>query len=176
MFEKMIRAARLDTSVYNEVERDENETSNALIVVVLVALVGAVGLLFSVGVGGALAGILSTVLGWVAWAFMIYFIGTRVFNATATPGEVLRTTGYAQAPALLNILGVIPILGALVGFIVWIWTLVTMFIAAREALDLDNTKTFITVVLGFIAFVVISVILGIVFGITGLGLNMLFGR
>jgi hypothetical protein len=176
MINNMIRAARLDIPFYNEVEQNLNETSNALIVVVIVALAsGIAALTQNVGIVGVIVSVLSALIGWAAWAFVIYLIGTRVYNATATVGEVLRTTGYAQAPGVLNILGIIPFLGPLVGLVVGIWTLVTSFIAAREALDLDNTKTAITVILGFLAFIVISVVLGVIFGVTAAGIGALTG-
>lgn len=167
MLDKMIRAARLDVPLYNQVEGDLNETTNALIVVIIVAIASGIGALGNnVGIGGFIASLLSALIGWAAWAFVIYLIGTRVFNATATVGEVLRTTGYAQSPGVLALLGIIPGVGGLIVFVASIWTLVTSFIATREALDLDNTKTAITVILGFIAFIVVAVILGTIFGIS----------
>ena len=193
MIEKMIRAARLDPSLYNQVERDETETTNALIIVLVVAVIGGISIaLATASLGAATRGsgatavvpnplgafvssVLSAVLGWFAWSFIIYLVGTRLFNATATPGELLRTLGYAQSPGVLNIVQVIPCLGQLIGLGVAIWTLVTSFIATREALDLDNGKTAITVILSFIANIVIAVILGTILGIGAFGLSALTG-
>jgi hypothetical protein len=177
MIEKMIGAARLNTGVYNQVEADQSETTNALLVVIIVAIASGIGVLGqgTAGIGGLIGGIVMSVLGWAVWSFVVYFVGTRVYNAPATVGELLRTLGYAQSPGVLNVLGFIPGLGALIAFIVAIWVLVASFIAAREALDLDNTKTAITVVLGFIANVIIAAILGTIFGGIGIGLGALMG-
>ena len=177
MIEKAIRASRLDIPVYNEVERDLNETTNALIIVALVAVATGIGALGqNIGIGGLIAGVLTSLIGWVVRAFVIYLIGTRVYNATTTTGEIMRTTGYASAPGILNILGFIPVLGGLIGLVVTIWTIVTTFIATREALDLDNTKTVITIVLAFVVFFVIALVLGTILGVGALALGSLGGR
>ena len=46
---------------------------------------------------------------------------------------------------------------------------VAWFMAAKEALDLEWTQTIITVILGWIALMVIMAISGVVLGIFGLG-------
>lgn len=177
MIEKAIRASRLDIPVYNEVERDLNETTNALIIVAVVALATGIGSLTqNVGIGAVIFSVIMSLVGWVIRSFVIYFIGTRVFNATATTGEIMRTTGYAAAPGILNILGIIPVIGFLVSIVVGIWTIVTTFIATREALDLDNTKTILTIVIAFVVFFVIAAILGTILGIGAMGLGALTGR
>jgi hypothetical protein len=57
--------------------------------------------------------------------------------------------GFAQLPLLLSI---IPCIGSVIG---GIWALIAGFIAVRQGLDLDNTKTFLTVVIGFVGWVVV---------------------
>ena len=178
MIDKAIRASRLDIPVYNEVERDLNETTNALIIVIVVAIASGIGALGqNVGIGGLIAGVLGSLIGWVARAFVIYLIGTRVYNATATTGEILRTTGYASAPGILNILGALPQpLGGLITLVISIWTIVTTFIATREALDLDNTKTLITIILAFLVFFVIAVVIGTILGVGAAAIGVATGR
>jgi hypothetical protein len=82
---------------------------------------------------------------------------------------LLRTLGFAETPGLLAILSFIPILGGLLAAIAGIWTLVTSFIAVRQALDISNGKTVATIVVGVIALVIavaiIATILGAIFGV-----------
>ena len=85
---------------------------------------------------------------WVLWAGITYLIGERIFQGEATWGELLRTLGFAKAPGVLYLLGVVPLLGTPVGAVVGIWMLVTAFIAIRQALDIGNGKTFLTVLVG----------------------------
>lgn len=177
MIQKMIRAARLDRTLYSEVEANENETTNALIVVLIVAIATGLGaMLFAANpVGSLLSGLLRVALGWVVSSFLIYFVGTRVYNAPTTTGEVLRTLGYAQSPGVLAILGFIPVLGWLISLAAGIWVLVASYVGIKEALDLDTTKTLVTIVLAIAAWIVISIILGMIFGIAGAGFGLLFG-
>jgi cytochrome bd-type quinol oxidase subunit 2 len=78
---------------------------------------------------------------------------------TATWGELLRTLGFAQAPGILAVLAIIPVLGWFVLLGVSVWVAVAAFIAIRQALDISNGKTFLTVLVGFIVSMVLSGIL-----------------
>jgi hypothetical protein len=169
---RMIRAARLEVPLYEEVEADLTATNQALLVVVLVAVASGIGS----GIAGAstggfvgrlVFGLLSALLGWAVWSYVVYFVGTRFFGGTATYGELLRTLGFAESPSVLLILSFIPVLGGILSLVVGIWTLVCSFIATRQALDIDNTKTFFTILIGVVALVIVitivSVIIGIVF-------------
>jgi len=52
---------------------------------------------------------------------------------------------------------------------------VAWFVAAKEALDLEWGQTIITVILGWVALIVISLISGLVLGIMGFGAAALGG-
>src|SRR5712691_9727400 len=151
---RMIRAAKLEVPLYEEVEADITATNQALLVVVLAAVASGIGAALGGVVGGTNAGglvgllvfgILRALIGWAVWSYVVYFVGTRFFGGTATYGELLRTLGFAESPSVLLILSFIPVLGGILALVVGIWTLVTIFIATRQALDIDNTKTFFTI-------------------------------
>ncbi|HET7768634.1 MAG TPA: YIP1 family protein [Chloroflexota bacterium] len=161
---RMMRAARLDVSLYEEVEADRNATSQAATVVGISAISSAIGgaiaaAIFGAGggvIGAILGGIISAFLGWVMWSYIAYFVGTSVFGGTATPGELLRTVGFAQAPGALGILVAIPFLGVLIGFALWVWSVVAGVIALRQALDIDTTKAIVTAVIAAIPYLLLS--------------------
>ena len=161
---RMMRAARLDVSLYEEVEADRNATSQAATVVGISAVSSAIGgaiaaAIFGAGggvIGAVLGGIISAFLGWVMWSYIAYFVGTSVFGGTATPGELLRTVGFAQAPGALGVLVAIPFLGVLVGFALWVWSVVAGVIALRQALDIDTTKAIVTAVIAAIPYLLLS--------------------
>jgi hypothetical protein len=169
---RMIRAARLDVNLYEEVEADRSATSQAAIVVGIVAILSALGgalaiLLFGAGgnvIGAVLRAVIGAFAGWVAWAYLTYFIGTRVFGGTATPGELLRTVGFAQSPGVLLLLVFIPVIGWLMAPVVWIWSIVAGVIAVRQALDIDTAKAVITVLIAFIPYAILWVVLGTILG------------
>lgn len=175
MIDRMIRAARLDSSLYEEAEHDLSLTGEALRVVVLVALLGGLGALLDHfvsggrgGLGGALFSFLvylvQAVVGWGIWAWLTYFIGTRVFHGTATWGELLRTIGYAYSPHVLDLFRFIPCLGPLLFAIAWIWSVVAGVVAVRQALDFDTGKAIGTVVIGWI---IQAIVTGVVLLISG---------
>lgn len=182
---RMIRAARLEVPLYEEVEADLTATNQALLVVVLVAVAAGIGAAIGAtlsGNGRALIGLLisglfSALISWAVWSYVVYFVGTRFFGGTATYGELLRTLGFAQAPRVLAILSFIPVLGGIIAVLAGIWSLVASFIATRQALDIDNTKTFFTILIGLVVLIVVALIVttivGIIFGLGALAGSVL---
>lgn len=153
--ERMIGAATLDVATYEEVEHDTTATTQAAVVVGIVAVAAAIGSVEQ-GVAGMIAGLVAAYLGWLIWAGITYLIGDKVLGGTATWGELLRTLGFAQAPGILYALGIIPFLGGIVRLAVWLWILVAGIVAIRQALDFSTGKAVLTAVLGFVAYALIG--------------------
>ena len=97
---------------------------------------------------------------WALWAWITYFIGTKILKTATTEanwGQMARTLGFAQSPGVFKVLGFIPVLGPLVFAIASIWQLVAMVIAIRQALDFTSTWRAVGVALvGFIPYVAVS--------------------
>ena len=171
MLERVIGVFKLDVNVFEEIEHDQDATSQAVIIVAIVAVLSALGsgIGASLGEGNFFTSFIGTLIwafvGWVVWSVVTYFVGTSLFGGEADMGEMLRVIGFAYAP---QILGIIPCVGWIVGAI---WSLIAGFIAVRQGLDLDNTKTFFTIVIGFVVYLVGFIILGIFIG----GVSALFG-
>lgn len=144
---RMMGAALLNNATFDAVEADETATGQAALVVVIVAVCAAVGSL-GIGLVGAVFSAASALLGWLVWAGITYVIGDKIFGGTATWGELLRTLGFAQAPGVLFLFGFLPLIGGLTSVVVSIWILVAGFIGIRQALDIGNGKTFLTVLIG----------------------------
>ena len=184
-FDRLVRAAKLEVQLYEEVEADVTATNQALLVVVLGALASGIGAAIGAAMttgpaagnpgGSLIGGIISALLSWAVWSYVVYVVGTRFMGGVATYGELLRTLGFSESPLLLLILSFIPVLGGILSFVVGIWVLVTGFVATRQALDLDNTKTAVTIVLGLVAVIIVLTILGVIFG-TLLGIGFALGR
>lgn len=140
---RMIGAAKLDIATYEEVEHDENATLQALVVVIIVAVASGLGLLFVDGVSGLFGGIGRAIFSWIIFAMVAYVVGTKLIPDPRTRtsiDELMRTTGFAQAPGILNIFAFIPILGIAVALGVWIWTVVAVIVALRQALDTTTAR------------------------------------
>ena len=139
--DRMIRAAKLDVQLYEEVEADQGAMAQAMTVVILSALAAVIGSA-NVGLPVMVFVLIWALLGWYAWAFLTYFIGTRFLAEPQTRAdhrELLRTIGFSSAPGLIRVLGIIPGLRALVFLVAGIWMLVAMVIAVRQALDYTST-------------------------------------
>ena len=153
----MIGAASLNVHVYEEVEADRSATFQALFVVVLVSLATGIGSLSVGGVDGLIFGILFGIVAWGLWAFITYFVGTRLLPTPETEanwGQLLRTLGFAQSPGMFRVFGFIPIVGPIIFFATVIWQLFTMVIAVRQALDYQSTWRAVGVVfIGYIPYV-----------------------
>jgi hypothetical protein len=155
--ERMVGAAKLDVRVYEEVEADRSATPQALAVVVLSAVAGGIGM--GAGIRGLVVGTIAGLVGWAAWAWLIYFIGTRWLpepDTKADIGELLRTIGFATSPGILRVAGIVPILGPIVVVVSAVWTLVAVVVAVRQALDYRSTGRAIGVcVIGWVVQIVI---------------------
>ena len=112
---------------------------------------------------------LISLVAWYIWAFLTYFIGTRLLPESQTEadvGQLLRTTGFSSSPGLLRILGILPGLTGIVFLGCAVWMLVAMVIAVRQALDYHGTGRAIAVCLiGWVVQVVIIVLVMMFLGI-----------
>lgn len=139
---RMIRAAKLDVNLYEEVEADKQAMGQAMGVVVLASVAAGIGSVGTTGINGLIFGTVAALLGWFIWAFITYFVGTKILPEPQTEadyGELLRTIGFSSSPGVLRILGVIPLLGTIISVACGIWMLVAMVIAVRQALDFKST-------------------------------------
>jgi hypothetical protein len=164
----MIRAAKLDVNLYEEVEADKGAMGQAMQVVILSSVAAGIGTIGTTGIKGLVLGTIVALVGWFIWAFLTYFIGTRLLPEPQTKadyGELLRTIGFSSSPGVLRVLGIIPMLGNILNFIVGIWMLVAMVIAVRQALDYNSTWRAVGVCL--IGWIVQIAIFGLFFWLVG---------
>ena len=166
--DRMIRAAKLDVNLYEEVEADKGAMGQAMQVVILSSVAAGIGTIGTTGIKGLVLGTIVALVGWFIWAFLTYFIGTRLLPEPQTKadyGELLRTIGFSSSPGVLRVLGIIPMLGNILNFIIGIWMLVAMVIAVRQALDYKSTWRAVGVCL--IGWIVQIAIFGLFFWLVG---------
>jgi hypothetical protein len=138
---RMIRAARLDPRLYAEVEADETTIGQAVSVVLLAAFAGGINfpgapLLILFG------GLLAALVGWLLFAYVIYLIGAKLLPEPGTKadfGALLRVMGFANAPGVVKLLGIVPELRVLVFFVAMVWVLVATVTAVRHALSYTSS-------------------------------------
>jgi hypothetical protein len=170
--QRLIGAAALDAAIYEEVEADPSAMVQALGVVVLSSLAAGFGASGRGGTSLANIGFISIValLAWAAWALITFEIGARLMPEPQTSvdvGQLMRTTGFAATPGLLQVFGAIPGVTIPAFAISAVWMLAAMIVAVRQALDYTSTARAVGVcVCGWFLAFAIAVALGLVFGPT----------
>ena len=162
-------ALMLEARTYRDVEQDTNANGQAALTVVLAALAAGIGAILGRDLIQNLLGTaISSLLQWVIFSFVAYYVGSSLFSSgdtSVTPGQVLRTMGFAQAPKILLVLGIIPILGWIVGLVVFFWFLAAAIVALREAFEFDTGRAVGTGLVALVAILIIDIVLSAVFGI-----------
>jgi len=152
--DRMMRAAKLDVSLYEEVEADKGAMGQAMGVVILSSVAAGIGSIGTSGIKGLIFGTILALVGWFIWSYLTFAIGTKLLAEPQTKadyGELLRTIGFSSSPGVLRVFGIIPMLGNILNIICGIWMLVAMVIAVRQALDYKSTLRAVAVCLiGFI--------------------------
>jgi len=165
---RVLRAAKLDINLYEEVEADKGALGQAMGVVILSSIAAGVGSMGIGGLGRILPGTIAALISWYVWAYLAYFIGTRFLpepQTRADLGELLRTIGFSSSPGLIRVLGIIPGLTTIIFFLASVWMLVAMVIAIRQALDYRSTSRAIGVCL--VGWIIQLFILGLAWSIWG---------
>ena len=174
--DRVVAAIRLDATVYEEVEHDEEAMGQAFWVVVLAALAQGIGALQAPSVPalvGALFGLsLVGILGWVVGTAVIWLIGVKLMQCTSDFAELMRTIGFASAPKILMMFGVLPLgpINWALAVAVSILSIVATVIAVRQALDITTQRSVLVCVIAMLVGLAFAVTLGTILGI-GLGLT-----
>jgi hypothetical protein len=159
MVDRMKGAAMLDVATYEEVEADDTATLQAAGVVALAAISQGLGA-YALGGPGIVSVTITALIAWVIWAGATYLIGDKLFGGTATWGQLLRTLGFAQSPAVLGVLAILPFVGGLIRVVITIWVLIAGIIAIRQALDFSTGRAVLTAIIGWLALAIPMAILG----------------
>jgi predicted neutral ceramidase superfamily lipid hydrolase len=139
--DRLVSAIRLDVTVFDEVEHDPDAIGQAFWVVVLGSIVGT---------------------------GLIWLIGVRMMGCTSDYAELLRTVGFASAPKVLFLIGVLPLGAAsyLLGLLIMILTTVASVLAVRQALDVTTGRAVMVCIVAMVASFVIAAVLGAFIGMS----------
>jgi len=166
--DRIVRAAKLDINLYEEVEADKGAMGQAMGVVVLSSIAAGIGSIGTIGLKGIIIGAITALIAWYIWAYMTYFIGAKILpepQTKADHGELLRTIGFSSSPGLIRVLAIIPGISGIIFAIASIWMLIAMVIAVRQALDYQSTLRAVGVcMIGWVIQVIILMILFTVLG------------
>jgi hypothetical protein len=170
--DRIVRAAKLDVNLYEEVEADKRAMGQAMGVVVLSSIAAGIGSIGTIGVKGIIFGTIAALIAWYVWAYMTYFIGAKIIpepQTKADVSELLRAIGFSSSPGLIRVLAIIPGISGIIFAIASIWMLVAMVIAVRQALDYQSTLRAVGVCI--IGWVIQAIILMILFAALGVDVS-----
>ena len=85
--DRMLRAAKLDPQLYEEVEADTTAMNQAMLTVVLSSVAAGIGSMGMIERPNLLLSTLGALIGWYIWAFMTYWIGTKLLPEKDTKAE-----------------------------------------------------------------------------------------
>lgn len=167
--ERLLGALKLDASVYEEVEHDTSAFGQAALVVALAALAQAVATFGETGTSGAFVSLAGGFVGWLLGTGLVWLIGVAILNHTSDYGELLRTLGFASAPGMLGVLGVLPLgpAEALLGLAIFALSTIAAVIAVRQALDVGTGRAIVVCILANL--VPVALILGLGLLLVGAG-------
>lgn len=177
--ERIISAFSFRREVYADVEKDTSFTNTAWMLVVVVAFLNQLGGLkftnFFSSLIGVVIGTVFAVLGFAVACFVIQAVGRALFKADVTFEEMVRTLGLAYVWNVVRVIGILAAISpalvcvvAPITVIAAILLVVSWFVAAKEALDLEWVQTVITVIVGWIALMIVMAIAGAILGLLGL--------
>jgi len=138
---RLLRALRLDISLFDEVLADPKSQTQAYLVAIFYSSAAAIGAFGRVGGMAMNVGMLAILVAWYIGAFFTYFAGMRLFREPQTDVDrksVLRALGFACGPGVFRLLGFIPGLGGIVVLTVTVWMIAASTLAVKQAFGFQS--------------------------------------
>lgn len=139
---RMTGAMQADVKTFQEIEADPTAISQAVTVILIAGVASLIGNMFRIGIMHGVMMLVVNVIGYALWTLLVVLIGTKLMPEPATKAdfnEGFRVIGFTASPGVFNVLAIVPFLGPLISFVVWIWMVIVGVVAVREVLDYSNT-------------------------------------
>jgi hypothetical protein len=167
--QRIVGTMRLDAGTYEDIEADPGAIGQAATVVVAFAVAAGVGMTWPSPAPGALAlAVTASLVGWLSWAALVYYIGVNVFPGRDTKsdlGQLARTIGFSAAPGVFLVLLGLPVSRPIVFLTISLWMLASMVVAVRQALDFNQTARAVMVcAAGWLLVALVALGLGLLWG------------
>ena len=170
---RILRLARLDTSVFDEVRDDVNELIPAVVVAAVSALLAGLGAMLFYQVNDVFASeppdglfLRTFIMGGIflallygVWILISYVFLVQVYKASADLQALVRTMGYAAIPLALSVLMFVPVLGPVFAIVPMGLLFVLSIYATQSVTNADSTQVVISNLVGF---AVMTLVLGII--------------
>ena len=159
MLDRLRRALRLDAQLYAEVSSERSANGQAFVVVLLSGLSNGLGLMRRLGAFGVTAGVCAGLLGWLLWSAVILAVAT-LLRQRRDGRSLLRTLGFANAPGVLLIAGIIPVLGDVIRVLVVLWLLIATVVAVQAVFRVGRWRAAVISTVSFIAYLLFGIVSG----------------
>jgi Yip1 domain len=161
--DRVVGAMRLDPNTFEDVERDPTSIGQSVGVIVLAAVAAGVGNIYWGGITGIVSGALMSIIGFLVWSLIVWVIGTKVLPEPTTKAdfaETFRVIGFSAAPGLASVITIVPLIGYLFMFLIWLWQMAAMVVAVKQVLDYSTLgKAVVVVLIGFVVNICITLLL-----------------
>jgi hypothetical protein len=127
---------------YEDIEADKTAFPQALAIVILSSIATGIVYFPDGDLPAFAAGVVAALLGWLIWSWLTYYIGSHWLAGPDTEadwGQLLRTTGFATAPGIFRVLGLITDIRDPIFLLTSLWMLAGFVLAVRQALDYRKT-------------------------------------
>ncbi len=155
LVERLIAALRLELPLYVEVSTEPAAWGQAFLVVLLGGISNGLSLVRLLGAAGILAGVGAAVLGWFVWTGVVFVIAALF--ARRQPGRsLLRALGFATAPGVFLIAGIVPVLGRVARAAVVVWLVAATAVALEAVYGMSRRRAAVVSIAAFLVYLVLG--------------------
>lgn len=163
---RVMRLARLDTTVFDEVRDDQRETLPAVIVAVVAAFLAGLGAflwsqivpdydLESAFVNQFILGSIFLAVMYGVAALVAYVVLAQMYKVQADLQAIIRTMGYAAIPLAASVLMLLPIVFPVFAIVPMAALFVMMIYALQSATGADSNQVVMSALIGFAVMVLV---------------------
>ena len=169
---RMISAAKLDPSLFEELINDPTTQGQSVWVVAIFAMTTGFGMFSRAGALAVNSCLVTTFFAWYFWSFTLYLAGTYLFRETQKKADrktVMRVMAFACAPGILRLLGVIPQTSVILFIVTSVWIIAGSVMGIKMAFAIPQTGKVFLLCAGtwFLAFLVQFLLLVLIFSALG---------
>ena len=178
----LLRLARLDLSVFDDVKDDVSATVPTVVVAVVASFLSGLGSWLwwnfqdfpkggEVFVKSFIVGSILQVGVWFLWVYVAAMILSRGLGVAADLNRIIRTMGLAFAPMAIAVLMLISFLTVPFGVIAVGATVLLSYVAIQAATDAQPGQVMLANIIGFVIFaIVLGILANVAEGDIGAGL------
>ncbi len=154
-----VQAIALQRDAYREIARDAYMTAPALLIALLAQVIQSISTEGSFNIGNIL-------LRYVVWfvAVIFLYMAARLLRGNRHYTTTLRVAGFAQSAHILELLGFIPVVGAIARFMAVILAFFGVWVGTAAAHELRGWRTILLPVI-----FIITTVVGVIFLLAVIG-------